>query len=143
MAGTEETPAFIVLSVLTLLSVLLAVRKKGWGVLMAPYRRRAAARLRLTLREGGLPRRGVVLFLLVLNGYDLLRSGAQVIAGLDPDFTTNAWGGPSYIGAMYAHYLVGVMIWGVSALLLNRLLLSAPSAGTAPHRQGASDLARG
>jgi hypothetical protein len=141
--GTEATPVFVGLSVLALLSLLLAVRHSGWGLLMAPYGQRAATRLRRTLKEGGPARRGLVLLLLLVNGYDLLRSGFQVIAGLDPDFLENAWGGPSYLGAMYAHYLVAALIWAVSALLLHRLLFSAPLAGTTPHRQGASGPARG
>lgn len=52
-----------------------------------------------------------------LMAYTPLRAGAQVLAGLDPDFTRDAWGGPSYLGAMAAHYLDGVLIFFAGAAL--------------------------
>ena len=121
--GTAEWPQFIALTLLTAAAALFAVLRRGPGVLLAPFSRRAAARLSVTMRDGGIARRIAVGLVVLLNAYDLGRSGAQVTGGLDPDFTTNAWGGPSYLGAMYCHYLFGVLIAAVSAVILNRLLL--------------------
>ena len=47
--------------------------------------------------------------------YSLWRAGFQVLAGLDPTFTSQAWGGPSYLGAGLAHWLDGII--GVAAAL--------------------------
>jgi hypothetical protein len=52
-----------------------------------------------------------------------IRLGAQVIGGLDPNATVNAWGGPSYLGALLAHWLDGIVGFYVAAFLLSRLLL--------------------
>jgi hypothetical protein len=35
--------------------------------------------------------------------YFFARAGEQVIGGLDPNSTVNAWGGPAYLGAMACH----------------------------------------
>lgn len=53
------------------------------------------------------------------------RIGVQVLAGLDPNFTVDAWGGPSYLGAMACHYLDAVLLMAAAAGLLNLLLLPA------------------
>ena len=45
--------------------------------------------------------------------------------GLDPNFTVNAWGGPSYLGAMTCHYLDLVLMIAVAAWLLSKILLPA------------------
>lgn len=37
--------------------------------------------------------------------------------------TGNAWGGPTYLGAMFCHYVDCAWIIGVSAALLNLLLV--------------------
>lgn len=47
--------------------------------------------------------------------YSLWRAGFQVLGGLDPAFTSQAWGGPSYLGAGLAHWLDGII--GVAAAL--------------------------
>ena len=68
--------------------------------------------------------------------YFFYRDGEQVIGGLDPNFTVNAWGGPTYIGAMACHYIGGLVLMGAAAWLLDRILLpgqpTAPSDGDAP-----------
>jgi hypothetical protein len=47
-----------------------------------------------------------------------LRAGQQVFAALDPDFTRDAWGGPSYLGASVAHWLDAALIfYGCAAIL--------------------------
>jgi len=65
-----------------------------------------------------------VLLILVI-AYAPARMGAQVIGGLDPNNTVNAWGGPSYLGAMLAHYLDAVLGCYAACFLLSRLLLPA------------------
>jgi hypothetical protein len=55
----------------------------------------------------------------------LLWAGVQVTAGLDPGFTANAWGGPSYAGAMACiarHYLYLFLLAGAAAWLIDRVL---------------------
>jgi len=50
------------------------------------------------------------------------RAGVQVTAGLDPNFTVNAWGGPSYAGAMACHYLDLFLLAAGAAWLMDRIL---------------------
>ena len=65
---------------------------------------------------------------LALIGYSLWRVGEQVTGGLDPNFTANAWGGPTYLGPMASHYLDLALIIAVSAWLLDKILPSAAAA---------------
>ena len=62
---------------------------------------------------------------LALIGYGFWRVGEQVTGGLDPNFTVNAWGGPTYLGAMACHYLDGGLIIAACAWLLDWILLPA------------------
>jgi hypothetical protein len=55
--------------------------------------------------------------------------GAQIVGGLDPNSTVNAWGGPTYVGAMLAHWLDCVVGFYVAAFLLGRLLVPANGRG--------------
>jgi hypothetical protein len=52
----------------------------------------------------------------------------QIIDGLDPNQTVNAWGGPTYLGALLAHYLDCIIGFYAAAFLLSRLLLPAADA---------------
>jgi hypothetical protein len=54
--------------------------------------------------------------------FTIFRAGLQVTSGIDPNATINAWGGPTYIGAMACHYLDGLLIMAAAAWLLNLLL---------------------
>lgn len=49
--------------------------------------------------------------LAVLIALMMLRAGEQVLAALDPDFTRDAWGGPSYLGASLAHWMDGAILF--------------------------------
>jgi hypothetical protein len=96
-------------------------------LLLAPLGRPAARRIGRTLRTAprspsGLARLVVASLLAMLMGYTVVRAGIQVLAGLDPNFTTNAWGGPSYLGAMACHYLDGALIAAACAWLIARLV---------------------
>ncbi len=55
--------------------------------------------------------------------YTPLRMGQQITGGLDPNATVNAWGGPTYLGALLAHWLDGIVGFYAAAFLLSRLLL--------------------
>jgi hypothetical protein len=68
--------------------------------------------------------------LLGLLVFAAFRAGVQVLAGLDPNFTVNAWGGPTYLGAMACHYLdlaVGgiVVVWALRSILTQRAASAA------------------
>ncbi len=127
-----DTSAWTVHLVFTALAVgvvaVLAVRGRLVSAIRAPFTRAAGARVRLTLRQavrspGAALRAVVSLPFAVIFLYGFYRAGEQVFAGLDPNFTANAWGGPSYLGAMYCHYLDGALLGAVSALALHGLLL--------------------
>lgn len=55
----------------------------------------------------------------------VLRAGEQVFAALDPDFTRDAWGGPSYLGASLAHWLDTACIFYACSLALSAALGAA------------------
>jgi hypothetical protein len=96
-------------------------RGSGRLLLLAPLGRSAAARLTAAARQtswrivAALPPLAVIC-------YCCWRVGEQVTAGLDPNFTANAWGGPSYLGAMACHYLDIALIVGASGWLLDKIL---------------------
>ncbi|MBL7488780.1 hypothetical protein I6A60_01385 [Frankia sp. AgB1.9] len=116
-------------------------------LLLAPLGRPAARRIGRTLRAaprspGGLARLVAAGLVAALLAYSVFRAGIQVTAGFDPNFTTNAWGGPSYLGAMACHYLDGALIAAASAWLTARLLVadrSADGAVTAAAGGGTAD----
>jgi hypothetical protein len=93
-------------------------------LLLAPLGRNAAARLTAAARQPSW-RAAAALPPLVVIGYCCWRVGEQVTAGLDPNFTANAWGGPSYLGAMACHYLDVALIIGASGWLLDKILPQA------------------
>jgi hypothetical protein len=97
-------------------------RNNGRLLLLAPLGKSAATRLMATTRQASW-RSVVALPLLALIGYNFWRCGWQVTNGLDPNFTVNAWGGPTYLGAMACHYLDGALLIAASARLLDKILL--------------------
>lgn len=99
----------------------------GLLLLLAPLGTSAASRLMATLRQVSW-RSAAALAPLGLIGYSFWRAGEQVTAGLDPNFTVNAWGGPGYLGAMACHYLDAALIIAASAWLLDKILLPATAA---------------
>lgn len=115
------------------------VRSLGDGglFLLAPLGRPAARRVRRTISAAR--RRPAVLARLVaavlpaaLLLYLNWRVGEQVLGGLDPNFTVNAWGGPTYLGAMACHYLDAVAMAIPAVRLLDRLLLPGAPPRSAP-----------
>jgi hypothetical protein len=99
-------------------------RGGGRLLLLAPLGRSAAARLTAAARQTSW-RTAAAVPLLAVIGYCCWRVGEQVTAGLDPNFTANAWGGPSYLGAMACHYLDIALIVGASGWLLDKILPQA------------------
>jgi hypothetical protein len=122
----------VALAVIMIVSVGRARHRRRFGPrsgrlwLLTPLGTRAARRVALALGFGSEPAQLVRLFLAVpaaaLFLFCLWRAGVQVTAGLDPNFTVNAWGGPSYAGAMTCHYLDLFLIAGGAAWLMDRIL---------------------
>lgn len=93
--------------------------------LLAPLGRHAAHRVARALGFGGKARPGRALLALpaaALFLYCFWRAGVQVTGGLDPNFTVNAWGGPSYAGSMACHYLDLFLVAAGAAWLIDRIL---------------------
>lgn len=96
-----------------------------------PAARRAARMVSGSLRgQSGFARPLVALLAAGLFFYCFWRAGLQVTGGLDPNFTVNAWGGPTYLGAMGCHYLDCCVLMAAAAWLLD-ILLSDPASATA------------
>ncbi|WP_338759097.1 hypothetical protein V7968_29295 [Nocardia vulneris] len=143
VAGTAAWGPHLGLFVLAVASVTYLIRRHGLPstALLAPVSPGAAQRLTRTVRS--IPRHPTALLRLLLAViplavlvYSPYRIGVQILAGLDPNFTANAWGGPSYPGAMACHYLDAALLIAGSAYLLHRLLLPAePGKQAAPAAQ--------
>ncbi len=105
--------------------------------LLAPLGKRAAGRvtgtaLAVARRQPGAGRAALALPPAALFLYCFWRAGFQVTAGLDPNATVNAWGGPTYAGAMACHYLDAFVLAAVAAWLLSRILLPETHVTQAP-----------
>jgi hypothetical protein len=105
--------------------------RRGPSPWAAPFSATAASRLRRTIRLAGglslpnLARAVAAVPLVLVLLYTPFRLGMQITGGLDPNATVNAWGGPTYLGALLAHYLDGIVGFYAAAFLLSRLLLPA------------------
>ena len=124
--------------------------------LLAPLGRHAARRVARALGFGSeAAQPGRLLLALPAAALFLFcfwRAGVQVTGGLDPNFTVNAWGGPSYAGAMACHYLDLFLLAAGAAWLMDRILpaltrlgrgRSASSATAARHAAGYRSRCRG
>lgn len=80
----------------------------GWADLTSAFR----------WRDRPVPLRPVAFLAALVLAYTPVRAGLQVLAGLDPDFTRDAWGGPTYLGAAAAHWLDGALIFLACTALL-------------------------
>jgi hypothetical protein len=122
----------LALGTIVILSVAQARHRRRFGPhsgrlwLLAPLGRHAARRVARALgfgSEAAQPAR----LLLALPAAALLlfcfwRAGVQVTGGLDPNFTVDAWGGPSYAGAMASHYLDLFLLAAGAVWLMDRIL---------------------
>lgn len=138
VAGTDAwLPHLVVLAVVATWFAVASRRSPfGWKVIFAPIGCPIAGRIRATFRSGfhtlTLLRCLAVAFLVLLEVYMAWRIGEQVFAGLDPSFINNAWGGPSYVGAMFCHYLDGALLYPICHVLLRSVtapVTPGPTAG--------------
>jgi hypothetical protein len=102
-------------------------RLRGPSPWAAPFSASAASRLSRTVRLArglslpNLARAAAAVPLVLVLLYTPFRMGMQITGGLDPNATVNAWGGPTYLGALLAHWLDAIVIFYAVAFLLNRL----------------------
>ena len=119
--GTEAWIPHLVLTAVAVAWWIAAARRSPLGakVVFSPLMRPITSRIAATFRTSRNPLRWIaVAFLVFVELYGCWRAGEQVFAGLDPNFVHNAWGGPSYLGAMYCHYLDGALILSVCHVAL-------------------------
>jgi len=96
---------------------------------IAPFSTRAVRRLRRTftfvngssLKNLARILTGALLLLVLL--YAPYRMGEQIVGGLNLNSTVNAWGGPTYVGALLAHWLDIIVGFYFAAFLLSRVLV--------------------
>jgi hypothetical protein len=132
VAGTDAWIPHLILTGVLLIGLGVVAARRRWNLLTAPLRRPAMGRLLATFRSGLLrptqwPRLLLAAILVLIMAFLIFRAAFQVIAGFDPNFPTNAWGGPSYLGAMYCHYLDAALITASAAGLLHRILVRTPA----------------
>lgn len=154
VAGTNAITVHVVLAAVAAAAVIgiqvgRSRRPAGPGASpwTAPFAASAVSRLRATVR----PSSGLALAsaarivaampLVALLLYVPFRMGAQIVGGLDPNVTVNAWGGPTYVGALLAHWLDAIVVFYGAAFLLSRVLVPAAAgragrSGTREHRTG-------
>jgi hypothetical protein len=138
VAGSNAITIYVVLAIATAAAVIgIQARRSRWPAQRgrspwaAPFSASALARLSRTIRFArGLSVRNlatvtVTVPLVLVLLYQPFRMGAQVTGGLDPNATVNAWGGPTYAGALLAHWLDDIVAFYAAAFLLSRLLLPA------------------
>jgi len=131
--GTNAITIHVVLAIVaaTVVITIQARRARpgsvrGTSPWTAPFSSNAVARLGGTIRlsRGTAAAKFLLIAPLILVLlYCPFRMGAQVIGGLDPNSTVNAWGGSSYAGALLAHWLDCVVGFYAAAFLLGRLFI--------------------
>lgn len=144
VAGTNAITVHVVLAAVAA-AVVIGIQarrsrqpapQRGPSPWAAPFSATGASRLRQTIRLAAglslpnLARAVVAVALVLVLLYTPFRMGMQITGGLDPSQTVNAWGGPTYPGALLAHYLDCIIGFYTAAFLLSRLLLPT----TAPDR---------
>lgn len=109
--------------VLVFVVQLYSSRKHLRSIWLAPFSAHAFQRLKATFAPpytvGSILRMLACLLPLFFVLWTPFRSSMQVTAAFDPSVTSNAWGGPSYIGATLAHWMDGAILLYVGALLLH------------------------
>jgi hypothetical protein len=142
-AGTNAITLHVVIAVAAAVAVVIVQARRsrqpawqrGLSPWTAPFSATAASRLRRTIRlaEGlslpNLARALAAVPLVLVLLFTPFRMGVQIIGGLDPNATVNAWGGPTYSGALLAHYLDAMVGFYAAAFALSRLLLPATTTG--------------
>jgi hypothetical protein len=125
VSGTNAVVVHVCIAVVFfVIIVFVEVRRRRGGrpaPWSAPFLADGWSRMRVTFTRGGraLARLIVVIPMLAVMLYGPFRMGAQIFGGLDPNATVNAWGGPTYIGAMAAHWLDCVVGFYAAAAVLH------------------------
>jgi hypothetical protein len=116
--------AFVALPVAVAEIALLAVGRRGTVARIEAWR---DLRLGTGPRGVGRPGRRAVAGLLtgvvglaaaLLTFQAAWRAGVQVFAAVDRDFTRDAWGGPTYLGASLAHWTDGLLLFAACSALI-------------------------
>jgi len=143
VAGTNASTVHVLIAVAAAAAVVsIQARRsrqpawqRGPSPWAAPFSAAAESRLRRTIRLAGglsvpdLARAVAAVPLVLMLLFTPFRMGMQITGGLDPNATVNAWGGPTYLGALLAHHLDGIVGFYAAAFLLSRLLLPAAATG--------------
>jgi hypothetical protein len=138
VAGANAITVQVVLAIAAAAAVISIQARRsrrparpGYSPWAAPFSASAVARLGRTIRFAhplspqNLARVMATVPLVLVLLYIPFRMGAQITGGLDPNATVNAWGGPSYLGALLAHWLDCLVGFYVAAFLLSHMLLPA------------------
>ncbi|NNH75424.1 hypothetical protein HLB23_37200 [Nocardia uniformis] len=145
VGGTAAWGPHLVLFVLAVIAAGVVWRHRradpGGLLLLAPLGVTAAKRLERTVSSvfrhpTALLRLLIAIVPMAILVYSPWRIGQQIFAGLDPNFTVDAWGGPTYLGALACHYLDAAVLMAAAAGLLNLLLLPAAPRPPAPPAPG-------
>jgi hypothetical protein len=102
------------------------LRHQVWS---SAFSKESMSRVRQTiqLKKGfslvNLARIPTSLLLILLMLYWPFRMGQQLIGGLDPNFNVNAWGGPTYAGALLAHWLDCILAFYALAFILRGVVV--------------------
>jgi hypothetical protein len=142
VAGTNAITVHVLIAVAAAAAVIAVqarrsrqpARQRGPSPWAAPFSAGAVSRLLRTLRFAGGPslpnlaRAVATVPLVLVLLYAPFMMGAHITSDLNPNATVNAWGGPTYIGAVMAHWLDGIIGFYAVAFLLSRLLLPAAAA---------------
>lgn len=102
--------------------------KTPYIIWAAPFTKVAFERVRnvIFMRNGinkpAIVRAIIVAFLTIISLYYFLRAGMQVLGALDPNFTVNAWGGPSYLGASFAHWMDAAALFYAQSFIIYLLV---------------------
>ncbi|HSX08500.1 MAG TPA: hypothetical protein VLG11_06440 [Candidatus Saccharimonadales bacterium] len=100
-----------------------AKRLERWRLRRILGNNSSAYRLSVAYFLIGLPIAAAITLCAFLSVFLVWRAGLEVVGALDPTFTVGAWGGPTYLGASFAHYMDAfIMFYG--AVVVIRWLVS-------------------
>ncbi len=136
--GTNATAGEVLVAIAVVaIAAVIEVRRsrraggRGPSPWAAPFSAAAAVRLGRTLRfaqghsAANVARFLVTVPLVLVLAYVPLAGGRAGHRRPDPNATVNAWGGPTYAGALLAHWLDAIVGFYAAAFLLSRVLLAS------------------
>ncbi len=130
VAGTNAITLHVLLTVVLGLIIAITIfyrryaPKRPYSVWIAPFTKEASQRIRYTvlLKRGNAPsnivRAIVVAFFTIVSLFYFYRAGIQATGSADPNFDTNAWGGPTRVGASLAHWMDAVFLFYIQASII-------------------------